>query len=98
MTDSDLVQLICAYRLLDEDVELSMSTRENETFRNNIIKLGITSISAESKTNPGGYAVEPQSLEQFEISDERSTNEIKEMIQNQGYEVVWKDWDKIFSS
>ena len=96
MTDSDLVQLICAYRLLDEDVELSMSTRENEVFRNNIIKLGITSISAESKTNPGGYAVEPQSLEQFEISDERSTDEIKEMIQSQGYEVVWKDWDRSY--
>lgn len=96
MTDYDLVQLICAYRLLDEDVELSMSTRENEVFRNNIIKLGITSISAESKTNPGGYAVEPQSLEQFEISDERSTHEIKEMIQSQGYEVVWKDWDRSY--
>ncbi|MBL4708029.1 MAG: 2-iminoacetate synthase ThiH [Flavobacteriales bacterium] len=97
MTDSDLVQLICAYRLLDEDVELSMSTRENEQFRNNIVPLGITSISAESKTNPGGYSVEPQSLEQFEISDERSTNQIKEMIQSKGYEVVWKDWDKNYS-
>ncbi|MCL4126701.1 UNVERIFIED_CONTAM: hypothetical protein GTU68_040852 [Idotea baltica] len=96
MTDSDLVQLICAYRLLDEDVELSMSTRESETFRNNIIKLGITSISAESKTNPGGYTVAPETLEQFEISDERDTNTIKEMIQNQGYEVVWKDWDRFF--
>lgn len=96
MTDSDLVQLICAYRLLDEDVELSMSTRESETFRNNIVNLGITSISAESKTNPGGYAVEPESLEQFEISDERSTEEIKQMIQSQGYEVVWKDWDKSY--
>lgn len=96
MTDSDLVQLICAYRLLDEDVELSMSTRESETFRNHIIKLGITSISAESKTNPGGYAVAPESLEQFEISDERDTNTIKEMIQSQGYEVVWKDWDRFF--
>ena len=71
MTDSDLVQLICAFRLLDEDVELSMSTRESKVFRENIVNLGITSISAESKTNPGGYAVEPQSLEQFEISDER---------------------------
>ena len=55
MTDVDLVQLICAFRLLDEDVELSMSTRESEVFRNNIVNLGITSISAESKTNPGGY-------------------------------------------
>lgn len=97
MTDSDLVQLICAYRLLDENVELSMSTRESEVFRNNIIKLGITSISAESKTNPGGYAVASESLEQFEISDERSTEEIKNMIQNQGYEVVWKDWEKNYS-
>ena len=97
MTDSDLVQLICAYRLLDEDVELSMSTREDVNFRNNIIHLGITSISAESKTNPGGYAVDPQSLEQFEISDERNTAEIEEMIKSQGYEVVWKDWEKNFS-
>ncbi len=97
MTDSDLVQLICAYRLLDEDVELSMSTRESETFRNNIIKIGITSISAESKTNPGGYAVEPESLEQFEISDERNTKDIAEMIKQNGYEVVWKDWDKIYN-
>lgn len=93
MKDADLVQLICAYRLLDENVELSMSTRETEVFRNNIINLGITSISAESKTNPGGYTVAPESLEQFEISDERNTQEIKEMIEKQGYEVVWKDWD-----
>lgn len=92
MTDPDLVQLICAFRLLDEDVELSLSTRESEVFRNNVVNLGITSISAESKTNPGGYAVEPESLEQFEISDERSTEEITSMLKNQGLEVVWKDW------
>lgn len=94
MTDADLVQLICAYRLLDEDVELSLSTRESEAFRNNVVNLGITSISAESKTNPGGYVVEPQSLEQFEISDERSTEVIADMLKEQGLEVVWKDWFK----
>jgi 2-iminoacetate synthase len=57
--------------------------------------LGITSISAGSKTNPGGYAVEPESLEQFEISDERSPKEIAEMIKSKGYEPVWKDWDRV---
>lgn len=93
MTDSDLVQLIAAYRILDEDVELSISTRESEVFRNNIVQMGITSMSAESKTNPGGYVVEKQSLEQFEISDERSTEEIAEMLQKQGLEAVWKDWE-----
>jgi len=92
MTDPDLVQLICAFRLLDEDVELSMSTRESQVFRNHIVNLGITSISAESKTNPGGYAVAPESLEQFEISDERSTEAVASMLKAQGLEVVWKDW------
>ncbi len=93
MTDRELVQLICAYRIFNEEVELSISTRESEKLRNNIIKLGITAISAGSKTNPGGYAVEPESLEQFEISDERSPAEIAAMITSQGYEPVWKDWD-----
>ena len=92
MTDSDLVQLICAFRLFDEDLELSMSTRESALFRNHIVNLGITSISAESKTNPGGYTVAPQSLEQFEISDERSTEEVVYMLKDKGLEVVWKDW------
>ena len=96
MSDAELVQLICAYRIFNEEVELSISTRENEVFRDNVIKLGITAMSAGSKTNPGGYKVEPQSLEQFEISDERSPAEIAKMIQNQGYEPVWKDWDMAF--
>ncbi|MEM6725496.1 MAG: 2-iminoacetate synthase ThiH [Bacteroidota bacterium] len=93
MSDRELVQLICAYRIYNEEVELSLSTRESIKFRNNVLKLGITAMSAGSKTNPGGYAVEPQSLEQFEISDERSPAEVAEMIRNAGYEPVWKDWD-----
>lgn len=96
VTDKELVQLLCAYRLFNEDVELSISTRESENLRNNIIPLGVTSMSAGSKTNPGGYAVEPESLEQFEISDERSVKQISELIKNAGYEPVYKDWDKQF--
>ena len=53
-------------------------------------------MSAGSKTNPGGYVVDPQSLEQFEISDDRSVEEIAKIITNSGYEPVWKDWDKSF--
>ncbi|MFN0201679.1 MAG: 2-iminoacetate synthase ThiH [Bacteroidia bacterium] len=98
MTDKELTQLICAYRLLDEEVELSISTRESEKFRNNIINLGITSMSAGSKTNPGGYASDKDSLEQFEISDERSPAQIVAMLQAQGIEAVWKDWDSVLSA
>lgn len=93
MTDRQLVQLICAYRLFNEEVELSMSTRESESFRNNIVKLGITSISAESATDPGGYSNPKENLEQFEIHDKRSTMQVIEAIKAQGYEPVWKDWD-----
>jgi 2-iminoacetate synthase len=92
MNDRELVQLICAYRLLDQEVELSLSTRENETFRDNVVKLGITAISAGSRTNPGGYAADISSLEQFEISDERGAADIAGKLRRQGYEPVWKDW------
>lgn len=93
MTDRELVQLICAYRLLHEDLELSLSTRESEKFRDHLVQLGITTMSAGSKTNPGGYAADPQSLEQFEISDERTAGEVAAMIRRQGYEPLWKDWE-----
>jgi len=95
MSDRELVQLICAYRIFNEEVELSLSTRESEHFRNHIIKLGITSMSAGSKTNPGGYASNKSALEQFEISDERSPEQIAAMLYAQGYEPVWKDWDRV---
>jgi len=93
MNDRELVQLICAYRLLNEEVDLSISTRETEEFRNHIFQLGITSISAGSKANPGGYSVFPESLEQFDNSDKRSPEEVASVIREAGYEVVWKDWD-----
>ncbi len=94
ISDRELVQLICAWRLFDEELELSVSTRENATFRDNILQLGATTISAGSRTNPGGYAVEPESLEQFSVDDNRTVSEIKDMIATKGYKPVWKDWDR----
>lgn len=96
MSDSELVQLICAWRILNENLELSLSTRESPTFRNHAIRLGITSLSAGSKTNPGEYANQFHALEQFEVSDDRSPAEVSAMLESQGFEPVWKDWDKIF--
>ena len=97
MSDRDLLQLICAYRIWNEDLEISISTRENEKFRNNIISLGATAMSAASKTNPGGYAVDKESLEQFETSDERSMDEIRNIIKKAGYDPVMKDWDTAYN-
>ncbi|WP_321463756.1 2-iminoacetate synthase ThiH [uncultured Vibrio sp.] len=97
MTDKQLVQLICAYRLFNPEVELSLSTRESPKFRDNVLPLGITSMSAASKTQPGGYATEEVELEQFEISDERSAASVEDMIRAKGFDPVWRDWHSVYS-
>ncbi|RNF49769.1 2-iminoacetate synthase ThiH [Marinomonas hwangdonensis] len=99
ISDRQLVQLIAAWRLFDRDLEMSLSTRESPTFRHHAVRMGFTTMSAESKTQPGGYAEDSQeALEQFEISDERYVAEIMAMIREQGRDVVWKDWDPALSS
>ena len=55
MCDRDLVQLVCAFRLLFPDVGLVLSTREPAKLRDGLIPLGITLMSAGSHTEPGGY-------------------------------------------
>lgn len=93
ISDRELVQLICAYRLFDENVELSLSTRESAEFRDHLVHMGITTMSAGSSTEPGGYAGKTQSLEQFAVDDSRSPREVMSQIKAAGYEAVWKDWD-----
>lgn len=96
MSDRELAQLTFAFRIFDHDVDLSFSTRERPDFRNNMLSLGATSMSAGSKTDPGGYHTYPQSLEQFSVSDERTPAQVASDIRSLGYEAVWKDWDKVF--
>jgi 2-iminoacetate synthase len=92
MTDAELVQLICAYRLLAPEVELSISTRESAHFRDHVIPLGINHVSAYSQTQPGGYANTERALEQFEINDGRRPEEVAQAIVRAGLQPVWKDW------
>ena len=55
MTDREMVQLVCAFRLMFPDAGLVLSTRESAKLRDGLIPLGITMISAGSHTEPGGY-------------------------------------------
>lgn len=96
MTDRELAQVTFAFRIFDHDVDISYSTREDPIFRANMMKLGVTSMSAGSKTEPGGYVSTPDALEQFEVSDPRSPEAVAADIRRLGYEAVWKDWDKVF--
>lgn len=94
LSEKELIQLIAAFRICFPDVELSLSTRERPDFRDIAVECGITSMSAGSKTEPGGYS-NSEALKQFEIHDERTPQQVADMIRSKNYEVVWKDWDAV---
>lgn len=96
--ETELTQLILAFRLFDENVELSLSTRESPYFRDNVASLGVTSMSAGSKTDPGGYVVNRKALKQFDIDDNRSPGEVAKMLYSKNLEPVWKNWDSALTA
>ncbi len=55
MTDRELAQLVCALRITFPQVGIVLSTRETATLRDNLVSLGVTTMSAGSHTEPGGY-------------------------------------------
>ncbi|WP_064792158.1 2-iminoacetate synthase ThiH [Shewanella woodyi] len=93
LTDRGLVQLICAFRLFNHQLEISLSTRESAELRNNLFGLGVTQLSAGSSTQPGGYLSPDTQLDQFEISDERTPVEVCAAMRERGFNPVWKDWE-----
>lgn len=96
MSDRELAQATFAMRIFDHDVDISYSTREPASIRDHMATLGVTTMSAESKTDPGGYYSYPQALEQFHVSDERTAVEVERALKRLGREPVWKDWDASF--
>ena len=95
--DVELVQFMLAMRLYLPEAGFTLSTRESSTFRDHLIPLGITSMSAGSSTRPGGYATcGDETLEQFEIDDNRSVDTIVQAIIDAGYDPIWKDFDRAF--
>ena len=92
--DRSLTQLVCALRLCLPDVGISLSTREPAALRDALVPLGVTTLSAGSHTEPGGYAEPSDAEPQFEISDERSADEVAAALRGQGYDPVWKDWQR----
>lgn len=96
VTDRDLVHMLTALRVFLPDAGLLLSTRESEELRNNMIPLGVTSMSAGSCTQVGGYTSDSDTAGQFEIADHRNPAEVADTIKEVGYEPVWKDWDAAF--
>ncbi len=96
VSDREFLRFIFAIRIYFKDMGIVLSTRESARLRNNLIGLGITTMSAESKTEPGGYS-ESGALEQFETEDKRSLIDVIRYIKEKGYDAVLKDFDTALS-
>jgi 2-iminoacetate synthase len=91
VSDAEYVQALCALRLAAPEAGIVLSTREPAALRDGLARIAVTSMSAGSSTEPGGYLTPGEAQEQFAVSDERSPAEIAAMLDAAGYEPVWKD-------
>ncbi len=95
VSDKNLVQIMVASRLFMPRAGITISTRESEVFRNNILRLGVTKMSAGSSTKVGGHTISENDTGQFDICDHRTVAEMKKLIISRGYQPVFKDWQPI---
>ncbi len=95
VSDKEFAQILVALRLFLPRASISISTRESRIFRENLIGLGVTRMSAGSHTEVGGYASVDKTEGQFDIEDSSTVEEVKAMIIRRGYQPVLKDWQAI---
>lgn len=96
VNDKTFVQFMTALRIFLPRAGLTISTRESAAFRDRILPLGATRYSAGSSTGVGGYTeIRVEQTPQFEITDDRSVEEVTAAIVARGYQPVYKDWDQI---
>lgn len=90
--EAQLLQVICAYRIFMPFANITISTRECQRFRNHVINIAATKISAGVGVGVGGHSGEQKGDEQFEISDSRSVQEVYQAIMNQGLMPVMSEY------
>ena len=95
VSDIILIKLICIARLLFPRVGINLSTRERAAVRDHALPLGVTRISAASKTTVGGYSLCAARDPQFDVMDNRSVEEIVNMLEQKGFDPVFTDWRRI---
>ena len=98
--ETQLCQIICAYRIFMPFVGITVSSRECESFRNGIVKIAATKVSAGVSTGIGDHESKytgkeqkgAEGDEQFEISDNRSFDKMYKDIQSEGLQPVLNDY------
>ncbi len=93
--ERQLLQIICAYRIFLPFANITVSTREGAKFRDNIIKIAATKVSAGVSTGIGSHSEEVEENrgdEQFEISDSRTVDEVFNAIKDAGLQPVMSEY------
>ncbi|OEU67330.1 MAG: thiamine biosynthesis protein ThiH [Desulfovibrio sp. S3730MH75] len=98
VSDQDMVQNMLALRIYLPRVGITVSTRESPDFRENILPLGVTKMSAGVSTEVGGHSQKGEKVGQFDISDERSVEEMCAALIKRGYQPIFKDWEPIVNN
>lgn len=98
--EKQLCQILCAYRIFLPYVGITVSSRESADFRNGIVKIAATKVSAGVSTGIGDHESKysgkktdtEQGDEQFEINDNRSLEHMYSDIENEGLQPVLNDY------
>lgn len=93
--ERQLLQVMTAYRLFMPFAGITISTRERAGFRDNVIGICATKISAGVSVGVGGHAHEEKGDEQFDISDPRSVDEVRAAIVKHGLQPVFTDYIRV---
>mgnify|MGYP000923244899 CR=1 FL=1 len=93
--EKQLLHVMLAYRLFMPYAGITISTRERPLFRDHVIGMAATKISAGVSVGVGGHLEEEKGDEQFEISDPRSVKEVHQMILNRGLQPVYNDYIRV---
>jgi len=91
VSDAEFVQALTALRVVLPDVGIVLSTRESARLRDGLIRIGVTHLSAGSRTEPGGYTEPGAAREQFAVVDDRTPAQVAEAIVAAGREPVFQD-------
>ena len=92
------MQILLAMRIFLPRVGITISTRERSWFRDHLIPLGVTKMSAGSCTQVGGRSHCETKTGQFEISDQRDVAAVKQAIEARGYKAIFKDWHPLVAA
>ncbi len=97
--EKELCQVLCAYRIFMPFVGITVSSRESDKFRNGIVKIAATKVSAGVSTGIGDHEAkysgsddEGAGDEQFEIADSRSFDQMYKDISDEGLQPVLNDY------